>query len=330
MRRYKSKIIWVICLLIIFSSTAVAQKKLAQTGFQFLSVATDARGGALADAMTTAELQSAALFFNPAGMARMPGLVDVTATQNQWIADITHNAYSAAFRPAQGRYGVFGLTAMSVDYGEVQGTMVWNNAQGFIDTEMLRPSAFAVGVGYATALSDKFAVGGQAKYTGQHLGKNLVPVGEDSLAVRKNLAFATAFDFGTIYQTGFESLVFGMSVRNFSNEIQYEKEGFQLPLTFRIGVAMDVWDLWDRTGPHGLRVSVDAVHPRSYPEQVQVGMEYQWLETLALRLGYFGNRDEEQLTYGFGVEKFGVGFNYAYTPFGVFDQVQRFTIHVAL
>jgi hypothetical protein len=33
-----------------------------------------------------------------------------------------------------------------------------------------------------------------------------------------------------------------MSVRNFSQRVRYEKEDFQLPLTFHIGLSMDVLD----------------------------------------------------------------------------------------
>ena len=317
-----------LCLLL--AGPALAQKKLAQTGFQFLSVATDARGGALANAMTTLEVGSSSLFFNPAGMARLGGFVDITATQNNWIADIVHNSYSLAFSPSGGRYGVFGFSATSVDYGQIEGTMVWGNEQGYMDTEIMEPTAFALGFGYAKALTDKFSVGGQVKYTGQQLGKSMVPVGEDSLTVKKNLAFATAVDFGTIYHTGFKSLTFGMSVRNFSNEIKFEKEGFQLPLTFRIGISMDMLDLVNGLDAHGLIMSIDASHPRSYPEQLMVGLEYNWSRTLYIRAGYIGNADEKDMTFGFGVSKFGATFDYAYTPYGVFDNVQRFTVRFAL
>ena len=41
-------------------------KKLAQTGFQFLSVNSDARGGGMADAMTSSHNNSVSIFFNPA------------------------------------------------------------------------------------------------------------------------------------------------------------------------------------------------------------------------------------------------------------------------
>ena len=329
MKRDRSFILIIFILCFTFSS-GYAQKKLAQTGFQFLSVATDAQGGALANAMTTLEVGSSSLFFNPAGIARMDGYVDISITRNDWIADIVHNSFSFAISPAGGRYGVFGVSLISVDYGDIEGTMVWGNEKGYIDTEIMKPTAFAAGFGYAKALTDKFSVGGQLKYTGQQLGRSIVPVGKDSLTLKKNLAFATAFDFGTIYHTGFKSLAFGMSVRNFSNEIKFEKEGFQLPLTFWIGISMDVFDLVSGMESHGLIVSVDASHPRSYPEQLMLGMEYNWYKLLYLRLGYVGNSDERDVTFGFGLRKFGAAIDYAYTPFGIFDNVQRFTIRFSI
>jgi len=321
------------CLLLIILllfSTTFAEEKLAQTGFQFLSVATDARAGALGDAMTSLELGSASLFFNPAGMARMDGRFELLANQNQWIADITYNSYAVSFNPSGGRYGVFGLSFVSVDYGDVEGTMVWANEQGYIDTEIMNPSAFSAGLGYAKSLTDKFSVGGQIKYAGQQLGKSMTTLGDDSLIVKKNLAFATAVDFGTLYRTGFKSLVFGMTVRNFSNEIKFEKEAFQLPLTFRLGLSMDLMDFLPAFSGHSMLLSVDASHPRSYPEQLMVGLQYGFQEMLFLRLGYEGNHDENDISFGFGISRFGLSFDYAYTPYGVFDNVQRMTLRFAL
>jgi len=317
-------------IILTFFSRYFAEEKLAQTGFQFLSVATDARAGAMGDAMTSLELGSASLYFNPAGLARIDDRFELLANQNKWIADITYNSYALSFNPAGGRYGVFGLTFVSVDYGEVEGTMVWANEKGYIDTEIMNPTAFSAGLGYAKTLTDKFAVGGQIKYAGQQLGKSMTTLGEDSLIVKKNLAFATAVDFGTLYRTGFKSLVFGMSVRNFSNEIKFEKEGFQLPLTFRLGLSMDLMDLLPDIPGHSLLLSVDASHPRSYPEQLMVGLQYGLQETLFLRLGYEGNRDENDISFGFGLSRFGMSFDYAYTPYGVFDNVQRMTLRFAL
>jgi len=321
-------IIFITILLLV--TVSFTEEKLAQTGFQFLSVATDARAGAMGDAMTSLELGSASLYFNPAGLARMDGRFELLANQNRWIADITYNSYAVSYNPAGGRYGVFGLSFVSVDYGEVEGTMVWANEQGYIDTEILNPTAFSAGLGYAKTLTDKFSVGGQIKYAGQQLGKSMTTLGDDSLIVKKNLAFATAVDFGTLYRTGFKSLVFGMSVRNFSNEIKFEKEAFQLPLVFRLGLSIDLMDLLPDLPGHSMLLSVDASHPRSYPEQLMVGLQYGFQETLFLRLGYEGNHDENDISFGFGLSRLGLSFDYAYTPYGVFDNVQRMTLRFAL
>ena len=308
--------------------------KLAQTGFQFLSVTSDARAGGMGEAMTTFHTNSSALFFNPAGMARQKNPIDLSLSQNQWIADINHNALSVSLTPANGKYGVIGLSFVNVDYGELQGTMVWDNEQGFIDTEIIKPSALALGVGYAKALSDKFSVGGQIKSAYQYLGKSIIPDSDTTQALMKNTADAIAFDFGTIYHTGWKSFTFGMSVRNFSQEIKFQTEGFQLPLLFTIGASMNLFDLFlTELRSQSLYLSVDALHPRSFSERLNIGLEYSLMDMLVIRTGYLMNYDERDFSGGIGVQKtigpLSFGIDYAYTPFGVFDNVQRMSLYIA-
>lgn len=310
-----------------FITQGTAQVKLAQTGFQFLSVGADARATSMGDAFTTVEGTSSALFYNPSGMASQAGFIDVAFNRLNWIADINYNAFSLSFNPADGQYGVFGFTGLLVDYGEVQGTMVWGNYDGFIDTEIIEPKAYAFGLGYAKNLTNRFAVGGQIRYVGQYLGKSIIP----EEGVKKNLADALSFDFGTLYRTGYKSLTIGMSVRNFSQEIKFEKEGFQLPLTFKMGISIDATDLFDQISEsHDLIVSLDAAHPRSFSEYINFGTEYVFLKTFAVRLGYISSQNEYGFTAGFGIQQFGFGVDYSYTPFGVFGNVNRFTIRYTM
>ncbi|HDQ45172.1 MAG TPA: PorV/PorQ family protein [bacterium] len=311
-------------------------KKLAQTGFQFLSVNSDGRASALAGAVTATEMGSAALFFNPATMGGMTGLIDATASINEFIADIRHNTFSLALSPLRGEYGVIGFSVQTVDYGELQGTRVAANDKGFVDTEIMTPTALAIGVGYAKRLTDRFTVGGQIKYTHQNLHESFVVasrVTPDSLETGtvENELSPLAYDFGTLFKTGFKSLAFGMSVRNFSREIKYAEEGFQLPLVFQLGIAMDLFDLW-KPGviDHSLVMSVDATHYRSHPEQILVGLDYRVMDFLSFRGGYVSNNDEDGLTFGFGVCYMGLSLDYAYTPFGVFDRVQRMTARFSM
>jgi hypothetical protein len=323
-----------------FAASGIGQtyEKIAQTGFQFLSVSSDAKASALAEAATSLEMSSSSLFYNPAGMASMEKTFDASFSMNKWIADINHNAFSVAFRPAQGKYGVFGISVLSVDYGDIIWTTVANNEQGYVDSNdpaftggIGKTGANSIGMGYARQLSDHFSIGGQVKQVHQSLGENTVTVTDSTTAVVKNQLTPLAFDFGTLYKTGFKSLQFGMSVRNFSKEIKYSEESFELPLVFTLGISMNLFDLVKWQGVQQSAVlSIDATHYRSHREQLLVGMDYTLMDALSLRLGYIFGNDENNVTFGFGLSYFGVVLDYAYTPFGVFDSVQRISARFSL
>jgi hypothetical protein len=307
-------------------------KKLAQSGLEFLNVKADARAMAMGGAVTTVDLGSGSLFFNPAGIAEMTSTVDLSISLNDWLADIRHTEVSAAFRPCKGRYGVFGVSLQNVDYGDLQWTMVdLSQDKGYNDLGKFSPSAFAVGLGYAKSLTDRFAIGGQVHWVRQQLGENYLPVDVDTagnVVTRKesNEVSPVSFDFGTNFKTGFKSLAFGMSIRNFSKEYKFEREGFQLPLTFTMGVSANLLD-WIGTGgvDQSLVASVDIAHYRSRPEQVMAGLNYTVFRLFSLRGGYVSEEDENSFSFGVGAGFKGVSFDYAYTPFGVFDSVQRIT-----
>jgi hypothetical protein len=315
--------------------SAQEYKKIAQTGFQFLSVRSDARANAMAGALNAVECGSAAVFYNPATLGFMEGAMDVTASYNMWIADIKHNAFSGAFNLSGGRFGVVAVSFANVDYGVIEGTEFWGNDQGYIETGDIHPSAMHMSIGYSKSLSTKFAVGGQVRWAGQNLGRSNVLIedlqtGNSEIVTRLNIANTVAFDFGTFFRTGWKSFVFGMSVRNFSGEVMYEEESFQLPLTFTMGVSMDLMDfVEDHSGQHSLVLSLDASHPRSYPEYIDVGVEYTLMDVFFARVGYMGNRDERGLTFGSGVKYAGISVDYSFTPFGIFNNTQSFTLRYA-
>ncbi len=323
MKLYKSA---VILLILIFAVSGHAQKKLAQTGFQFLSVGQDARATAMGGAFTTMEGMSNALFYNPAGISRLNSTLDITANYFSWMAGIKHMSVSAAYSLMNGQYGVIGLSVQSIDYGDIEGTMVWENTPGYIETGTFSPSAIAIGLAYGRSLTDKFVIGGQVKFVSQYLGRSALPNG----ITQRNVADAFAFDFGTIYHTGFRSLRFGMSVRNFSEEIKFEEEGFQLPLTFKIGLSANAFDYFlTNLREQSLLLVFDAVHPRSYPEYINVGAEYHVLEQVAVRFGYVTNQDEYDYSVGLGFKTLGAHFDYSYMPFGVFNDIHRFSLHLS-
>ena len=313
------------------------REKLAQTGMKFLSVPGDPRAASMASAITAMDGGSEMLFGNPAGMAWTDRTTDVMIGQTQFLTDIDYNHASASFRPAGGRFGVFGVTLTSVDYGTFQETVRADNEQGFIDVGEFSPQAYALGIGYARPLSDRFAVGGQVKYANQNLGDSISQPGEtDGTFTRQsNEKGVLAYDFGVQYKTGFESLNFAVAARNFSQEIAYEEELFQLPLTLLIGVSMDVVDLTSLNGnTHRLLVSVDAENPRDFSEQIKVGGEYTFLDTFSLRGGYVFPTDEQGIHLGAGVQQsvggLGLAADYGYSDYGIFSAVHRVAVRLSL
>ena len=317
------------------SVAQAAEPKLAQTGFQFLSVPSNARVAALGKAFTAMPGGSMSMFYNPSVMAFNPARFDLSLSQNNWIADIKHMAGSFSFRPARGRWGTFGVSLMSVDYGEFLGTIVDPSSEsGYQDTGNFSPSAFAMGLAYANALSDRFSFGVHVKYASQDLGNAQVSDAgsETGFRTKSYSEGVIAFDFGTIYRTGFKSLAFAMSVQNFSQEVRFESEGFQLPLVFNIGISMDMMDaISPDNEKHSFMLAIDANHPRAASEQIMIGGEYIFLDALALRAGYHHNVDERDISFGAGLQlAYGdrggrIALDYAYTPFGIFDNVQQFT-----
>ena len=322
----------------LFASFSYSQTKWAQTGFTFLEISSDARAAAIGDAVNSLSGYTGALFHNPATMADIPVLFNSSFSVNTWIADIQHVEFSMMLSPFSGDYGVIGVSVQSVDYGDFIGTMVWPSDQGFIDTEIMNPSALVFGVGYAKMISEQFGVGGQVKFAYQELGKSVVADG-NSFITKQNVADAVAYDFGTIFKTGVRGIAFGMSVRNFSKEIKYEEEGFQLPLLFTMGISTNMFEFAEmEVQDQKLMLSVDATHPRSHPEQIKVGIEYSFMNSLSLRGGYTSGNSEDAFSYGLGFSTAGLGVDtfgnlevdYAYTPFGIFDNVQRFTVRYSL
>ncbi len=317
--------ILLLCLFTVQQVEAQNIKKVAQTGLQFLKVDMSPRSAAMGGANSMVAYDASALFSNPAGMALMTSQADAFVSQISWIADISYNAGGAAF--TAGNIGTFGINFISADYGEIQGTRVESSERGYELTQKLDVGAYAVGLGYARKLTNKFSVGGHINYVGQHLGQSVLEEGEDP---KENRVSGLAYDFGTIFYPGLQSVRFGMSIRNFSPEFKYETETFQLPLTFRIGLAVDVLDFLGGMENHSLLLNVDALHPRDYTERIHIGSEYMFSNLLALRAGYKTNYDEEGLSLGFGVnyEISGIGLrvDYAYSAFGVFNSVSRIGI----
>ncbi len=309
-------------------------KKIAQAGMKWNMIPVGARASAMGGAFTALSNDASAVFWNPAGLNQAGS--GVFLSQNMWIADIVVNAGALSYD--LGSAGVLAVSYAKVDWGVLHGTVRDPSVSaGFRSTGEFSPKNFGGGISYARTISDRFGVGMSVRYLYEDLGANWVesletgPDGEPYDYKFEAQMGVVAFDFGTIFNTGFKDLRLGMSLKNFSQEMIYREEWFPLQLTFNFGIAMDILNAVADIPGQSLTLAVDAVDPRDFTARVHVGGEYSFRNLLFLRTGYKTNYDEESISFGGGLNysmgSLGLGLDYAFLQFTNFDPVQIFSFN---
>lgn len=311
------------------SQAITIKDKVGTSGAQFLKLGVGARAAGVGGAFSGVANDALSVFWNPAGL----GYVEkksLNVSHLSWIADINHESFAYAQNFSD--VGVMAISFITLGTEEIEITTP-QMQEGTGQTYSYRD--IAIGLSYARRLTYKFSFGMTIKYLDEQ--------------IYAKHARGIAFDVGTQYQTGLGSLVLSMAMTNFgqdlnfdgnyfntevvsgTNTMLFERRKFQsyaLPLKFVIGVAYDIInsDLFKS------KIAADAIHPNDYSERVHFGSENWFKDTLAFRLGYKFNYDEEGLCLGFGVRKrirnFDLSFDYAYSDLGVFKNVDYFSFSI--
>lgn len=325
-------------------ASALYAQKVGSTSMQFLKVMPSARGAALGEAYAVWATGAEAIFWNPAGLAKLDNM-EFSTTYINWLFDSQQGAlaYALAIRG----FGSLGVQLQYVDFGEFEET---TNERPYINDpdragltgRTFSPFSYLVGISYARDLTDKFSVGLGMKYAHESLfdGRRLTAqVRQGVFETVDTWANGLLFDFGIRYNTGYRSIHIGSSVQNFGADVKYAKESNPVPLLFRFGIGADL------IGPDGLlrpgseenRLSMafDIFHPNDYAQQIHVGAEYEFAKSFALRGGYKFNYDFDGLTLGAGVkhtlEGVRLSADYSYGDMGTYlGNVQRISLGIAL
>ena len=132
------------------------------------------------------------MVLNPAGLADITtGEIQVEVTD--WYLDINHSYLGAALPTKNGAVGVH---VLAMNYGEFEETTA--EAQG-LTGRTFNAYSVSFGVSYAQYLIPQFTIGGTAKVVYEQIAKSS--------------ASTIAFDVGTIYDTPFYGVRFGVSVK---------------------------------------------------------------------------------------------------------------------
>ena len=328
----------VIILFLFITSVLVCQTKVGSTAAPFLNIGVGPRAIAMGGAFIATANDVTALYWNPAGASRTESN-GAMFTHLSWIADIKYN-WAGAMLYTEG-IGTIGLNIGYLDYGDIEVTTL-REPEG--TGEFFTPHDLFIALTYAYNLTDRFSIGGNIKYINQKIWNSTA----SGFAVDLGVLFlsdiyglriaATITNFGTDMQLDGKDLLVQHDINTqlYGNNDQIlaklRTDPFPLPLTFRVGIAVDPLNIED----HKVTLAVDALHPNDNAESLNAGIEYIFYNTLSLRAGYksiFLDNSEEGLTLGIGLRyeftpTLAINVDYAYQDFGLFDYTQQFAFGI--
>lgn len=325
-------------LVIVTASILLSQTKVGSTAAPFLNIGIGPRAIGMGGAFIATANDVTALYWNPAGASRTEAN-GAMFNHIAWFADIKYNWAGAMLN--LGGPGTVGLNVGYLDYGALEVTTL-REPEGTGET--FTPHDLFIALTYAYNLTDRFSIGANVKYINQKIWNST--------------ANGFAFDLGVLFLSDIYGLRMAATITNFGADMKIDgkdllvqhdinsqifgnndqilakliTDDFPLPLTFRIGLAIDPIDIPD----HKFTVAVDALHPSDNAELINAGIEYTVFNTLSLRAGYkslFLDKTEEGLTFGFGVmydftPTLGVTVDYAYQDFGILKNTQQFSFGI--
>ncbi len=317
------------------------------TAANFLEIGYGSRGAAMGDAVVASSNNLESCYWNPAGLALMRQN-EVLFNMQPWIIDINTNF--AAVGLVFPRLGAFAVSFNQMNYGkEDVTTLLMQEGTG----EHYTANEFSFTFSFGRRLAQWFAFGASAKYVTSNIWHTN--------------ASAMALDLGTLINTRFfsptgergDGLAIGMSIANYGTRMQYDgmdllqaldpnpniagnydnvegqfhTQAWELPLIFRIGVALHPI----ATPNHRLTLEADALHPNNNSESVNIGGQYKFtmpsFGSFFVRAGYKGlfmERTEYGMSYGFGLNmrlaKMGLSIDYAYRDIGLLGSVHAYSL----
>ncbi len=280
-----------------------------------------------------------AIFWNPAGTARMKNSADIYFSHMSYFADIGVS-YGAVSANIEG-VGVLSLALKSLAIAEIPVTTT-RDPDGTGQT--FQPQYFTVGLTYSRQVSERVAVG---------LTSNLITerLGDVS-------ATGVSFDVGVLYDNlaSVAGLSFGIVVKNIGPQMKFDGSGllttatvadqhrpatlyqvqaaaFELPssIQFGMGYARQVSDMI------GIQGTTSFQSNNFSDDEYRVGLEGSYQDLLFVRGGFnFAQRETAERdflfgpTFGFGVHSAlgntDISIDYAYRSMKTFEGNHVFSV----
>jgi len=285
-------------------------------GANQLLIPVGTRGIAMGEANVSTSSGIEALFWNPAGVAKMDHSSDLMFSHMSYIADIGVN-YGAVAANFEG-FGVVSFNIKSLEIGDIPITTTLN-PDGTGAT--FSPQMLTAGISYSKQLVEQISIGVTVNY----ITETLADVSANGIS----------FDVGAIYTdlADINGLSFGIVMKNIGPEMKFDGPGlytladvnglnrppsnykvdtapFELPSSFELGFGYK--PTLDET--NSLMLSGLFQNNNFSDDEWKLGAEYGYNNIFFVRAGYEFSPDAIDYLYGFTA---GVGINYEIESFAI-------------
>lgn len=256
---------------------------------------------------------TSAIYWNPAGLTFL--------SQKEllffYLEGLTDTNYGFVGFAGPTNIGTLGVSIASLQGGKAEIYSLTEPTR-----EVTAQTDYVGSLSYANRLAGVLSAGVNIKIIQSELGE-------------AEKASAYAYDIGMLYETPLENLFLGAVAQNMGDKIKYIDEEDPLPMTTKVGLAYTIFmetrsdveegeieSLFAKSKAepesipviHNITIAVDAEKPNDDDYRTNIGLEYWYADTFALRTGYKLGRDTESFSAGLGWGYGGVEFDYAYAP----------------
>jgi hypothetical protein len=279
-----------IIFVLVISSLSLYAQSAGSTGLSFLKFGFGARNIAMGDAGTSASNDITSLFYNPARLAAMENS-EVFFMHNEWIQDVRSEVIGI-------RSKVLGLQfALGFNVTSISGIEV-RSRPGEPDTKF-DANYFYGSLSTGFNVSDDLSVGGTFKYL------------YEGMLVDEATGFA--FDIGLAYKLPYDGFSISAAIRNLGSMNDLRAESTKLPAEIRIGPAYS----FNLSNTKFFFTTVAEYHKYFDDDEnhVNLGVEINYDDLVALRGGYQTGYESRDFTAGIGLMWGNLKFDYAFLPF---------------
>jgi len=279
------------------------------TAGTFLKLGVNARAAGLGDAYTAVADDGSAIYWNPAAMTKVKK-PSFTLTHSPYIESSFYD-FGGYVHPFPASNQAFGASVQYLSAGDIKKT----DTSG-VESGSFSPNDLAIALGYAR----KFP-GVSIGFSGKFINSKIV----DS-------ASSQALDAGLLsepYLNG--KLQFGLSMSNLGGKLKYEQTEEDLPVTYRVGSSLTLFERWLISGDLSSSKGSDVQYALGTEYLTSVSKEFKLIGRIGFNSHVASNvEDGTGIMAGLGFKWSQMGLDYAFSPYGELGTTHRISLNFSL